>query len=152
MISKANFWGFFSLSEQSLYFFCDFILAKNKKRPETDSLVNFSGKVSLSWVETRPRLIIGDPELIRLILTDKNGDFVKPPLNPLVDILQLGVSTLEGERWAKRRRVITPAFHLEKLKVPPLHSSTKITPSLVNHTSINIKATDLIYLTLSFDC
>ena len=91
---------------------------QKKKKLETDSLVNFSGKVSLSWIETRPRLIIGDPELIRLILVDKNGDFVKPPLNPLVHILQLGVTTLEGERWAKRRRVITPAFHLEKLKVP----------------------------------
>lgn len=84
---------------------------------ETDSKVNFSGKVSLGWIETRPRLIIADPELMRLILADKNGDFVKPPLNPLVDLLQLGVSTLEGQRWAKRRRLITPAFHLEKLKV-----------------------------------
>jgi cytochrome P450 len=68
-------------------------------------------------METRPRLVIADPELIRLILTDKNGDFVSPPLNPLVNILQQGVSTLEGEHWAKRRRLITPAFHLEKLKV-----------------------------------
>ena len=88
---------------------------------ETDSKVNFSGKVSLSWRETRPRLIIADPELMRLILADKNGDFVKPPLNPLVHILQRGVSKLEGKRWAKRRRLITPAFHLEKLKVD--HSS-----------------------------
>jgi cytochrome P450 len=77
----------------------------------------FLGKVCLSWIETRPRLIIGDPELIRLILADKNGEFVFPPLNPLVKILQQGVATLQGERWAKRRRLITPAFHFEKLKV-----------------------------------
>jgi hypothetical protein len=54
---------------------------------------------------------------------DKNGDFVKPLLNPLVHILQLGVTTLEGERWALEgerwaKPTITPAFHLEKLTVP----------------------------------
>ncbi|KAL0016658.1 hypothetical protein SO802_003727 [Lithocarpus litseifolius] len=88
-------------------------------------MVKKYGKVSLSWIETRPRLIIGDPELMRLILADKNGDFVKPPLNPLEHILQRGVSKLEGKRWAKRRRLITPAFHLEKLKkmVPAFSTS-----------------------------
>lgn len=78
---------------------------------------NYVGKVSLSWIETRPRLIIADPELIKLILADKNGHIIKPPLNPLVKLLQLGVTTLEGDQWAKRRRLIIPAFHLEKLKV-----------------------------------
>ncbi|KAK6278869.1 hypothetical protein POUND7_019136 [Theobroma cacao] len=70
----------------------------------------------MSWKETRPSIIVADTELMKLVLTDKNGHFVKPPVNPLVDLLQLGVSTLEGQKWAKRRRLITPAFHLEKLK------------------------------------
>lgn len=83
---------------------------------------NFAlGKVSLGWIETRPRLIIADPELIKLILAEKNGQITKPPLNPLVNLLQMGISTLEGEQWAKRRRLIKPAFHLEKLKVKILH-------------------------------
>jgi cytochrome P450 len=63
--------------------------------------------------------MVGDPELMRLILGDKKGDLVKTPLNPLAGKLNLGLSNLEGERWAKHRRLITPAFHLEKLKVPP---------------------------------
>ncbi|PON41243.1 Cytochrome P450, E-class, group I [Trema orientale] len=79
-------------------------------------MVQKYGKVCLSWTETRPRLIIGDSELIRVILADKKGHFVKPPQNPFVDLLQLGVSTLEGEQWVKRRRLLTPAFHLDKLK------------------------------------
>lgn len=78
------------------------------------------GKVSLSWSATRPKLIVGDSELIRLILSDKKGHFVKPPQNPLVNLLQLGVSNLDGEKWSKRRRLMTPAFHLEKLKVLPI--------------------------------
>ncbi|CAI9775511.1 unnamed protein product [Fraxinus pennsylvanica] len=74
------------------------------------------GKISLTWLQRRPRLIIADPELTRLILNDKNGHFQKPPANPLVNLLTLGVNTLEGEKWAKRRKLITPAFHHEKLQ------------------------------------
>ncbi|CAL8100689.1 unnamed protein product [Prunus armeniaca] len=84
--------------------------------PFFDQMVQNYGKVSLGWFETRPRLIVAEPELIKLILADKSGHMTKPPLNPLVNLLQLGVATLEGDQWAKRRRLITPAFHLEKLK------------------------------------
>ncbi|XP_009362696.2 cytochrome P450 72A397 [Pyrus x bretschneideri] len=84
--------------------------------PFFHQMVQNYGKVSLGWIETRPRLIIADPELIKLILAEKNGQITKPPLNPLVNLLQMGISTLEGEQWAKRRRLIKPAFHLEKLK------------------------------------
>ncbi|CDP13461.1 unnamed protein product [Coffea canephora] len=61
-------------------------------------------------------------ELIRLILSDKNGHLQKPPQNPLVDILTLGVSTLEGEKWTTCRRVINPAFHNEKIQA--IHASS----------------------------
>ncbi|KAK2989447.1 hypothetical protein RJ640_018765 [Escallonia rubra] len=74
------------------------------------------GKISVAWIETRPRLIVADPELMRLILVDKQGHFQKPPVNPLVDLLTLGVSTLERQKWAKRRKLISPAFHHEKIQ------------------------------------
>ncbi|KAF7130568.1 hypothetical protein RHSIM_Rhsim10G0139000 [Rhododendron simsii] len=86
-------------------------------KPFIQAMVQKYGKISLSWSKTRPNLIIADPELMRSILNDKSGDFQKPPVNPLVDLLTLGVSTLEGEKWAKRRRLITPAFHHHKLQV-----------------------------------
>jgi cytochrome P450 len=76
-----------------------------------------TGKVSLCWMGTRPSLLLADPELVRLVLTDTSGHIVKPPRNALVDLLQLGVSTLEGDKWAKRRRLMTPAFHVERLRV-----------------------------------
>lgn len=72
----------------------------------------------MMWIGTKPRIIIGDSELIRLILADKNNDFIKPPiLNPLAGLLHVGVASLERDQWAKRRKQITHAFHLEKLKV-----------------------------------
>lgn len=52
----------------------------------------------MSWTETRPRLIIGDSELIRTILADKNGHFVKTPQNPLVNLLQQARNLILGRR------------------------------------------------------
>ncbi|KAL7187003.1 hypothetical protein ACSBR1_037135 [Camellia fascicularis] len=85
-------------------------------------MVQKYGKISMSWTERRPRLIIAEAEIVRLIL---NGDFEKPPLNPLLDLLTLGVNTLEGDKWAKRRRLISPAFHHHKLQgmVAPFSTS-----------------------------
>ncbi|GFQ03931.1 cytochrome p450 cyp72a219 [Phtheirospermum japonicum] len=78
-------------------------------------MVQKYGKISLSWLERKPRLLIADAGLVKSILNDKNGHFRKPPLNPLVDLLTLGVSTLEGDQWDKRRKLINPSFHHDKI-------------------------------------
>lgn len=72
----------------------------------------------MCWAGTRPRLIIMDPEMMKEILLNKLGHFQKPPLNPLILILTRGLTTLEGEQWGKRRRIVNHAFHMERLKVP----------------------------------
>ncbi|XP_027080120.1 cytochrome P450 CYP72A616 isoform X2 [Coffea arabica] len=84
--------------------------------PFIHQIVQTYGKVCLSWIGTRPRLILGKAELVRLILNNKSGHFQKPPQNSLVKLLALGLAALEGEKWAKHRRLITPAFHHEKLQ------------------------------------
>jgi cytochrome P450 len=77
-----------------------------------------TGNISMYWAGTRPRLIIMETEMMKEILSNKLGHIQKPPLNPLILILTRGLTTLEGEQWAKRRRIVNPAFHLERLKVP----------------------------------
>ncbi|KAG8367167.1 hypothetical protein BUALT_Bualt16G0044400 [Buddleja alternifolia] len=47
---------------------------------------------------------------------NKQGHIQKPTLNPLITILTKGLTTLQGDEWATHRRIINPAFHLEKLK------------------------------------
>ncbi|KAF8410984.1 hypothetical protein HHK36_003523 [Tetracentron sinense] len=74
------------------------------------------GKKSIIWIGPTPRVNIMDPQLIRDVLSNKFGHFEKPKANPLTKLLATGLLDYEGEQWAKHRRIINPAFHLEKLK------------------------------------
>jgi len=67
-----------------------------------------------------PRVTILDPEQIKDVF-NKIYDFPKPNANPLVRLLASGLASHEGEKWSKHRRLINPAFNLEKLKVSCLH-------------------------------
>ncbi|KAK9092523.1 hypothetical protein Syun_027434 [Stephania yunnanensis] len=75
------------------------------------------GKLCIFWQGVTPRVIVADPELIKEILLNKSGDFYKIRPNPFVLLLITGVTTYDGEKWAKHRKIINPAFHLEKLKI-----------------------------------
>ncbi|KAI4351462.1 hypothetical protein L6164_005831 [Bauhinia variegata] len=78
--------------------------------------INKYGKNAFEWLGTRPRVLIKDPELIKEIL-NKINDFPKLPSNPYFKLLATGLATYEGEKWAKHRKLINPAFNLEKLKI-----------------------------------
>jgi cytochrome P450 len=55
--------------------------------------------------------------LVREVLSNKFGHFEKTKLVRLARLLVGGLATLDGEQWAKHRRIMNPAFHAEKLKV-----------------------------------
>ncbi|XP_077228239.1 cytochrome P450 CYP72A616-like [Tasmannia lanceolata] len=74
------------------------------------------GKMTVIWIGTTPCVNIMDPELVREVLSDKFGHFAKLKLNPLERLLAAGLGNYNGEKWAKHRRIINPAFKLEKLK------------------------------------
>ncbi|GLT62245.1 hypothetical protein SLA2020_348950 [Shorea laevis] len=74
------------------------------------------GKNAFMWFGPTPRVIITNPEHIREIFT-KINDFQKTKPNPLVRSLASGLATYNGDKWAKHRRLLNPAFHQEKLKL-----------------------------------
>uniref|UniRef100_A0A453ICG6 Secologanin synthase n=1 Tax=Aegilops tauschii subsp. strangulata TaxID=200361 RepID=A0A453ICG6_AEGTS len=74
------------------------------------------GKVSLSWFGPIPKVTIADPELAKSVLSDKSGHFEKPKFPALWKLLANGLLNHEGEKWVKHRRLLNPAFHLEKIK------------------------------------
>ena len=76
-----------------------------------------AGKKAFLWLGPKPLVYISEPDLVKEVL-NKFHDFQKPRGgNPLSALLVTGLIDAEGDRWTKHRRIINPAFHLEKLKV-----------------------------------
>ncbi|KAL7143503.1 hypothetical protein ABFS83_08G194900 [Erythranthe nasuta] len=77
-------------------------------------MLNKYGENSFWWFGPWPKLNIVDPELIKEIL--KKPDVFTKPLPEIGKIITSGIVLLDGEKWAKHRKIINPAFHLHKLK------------------------------------
>lgn len=76
------------------------------------------GATFLVWFGATPRLTVSDPDLIREIFSSKSEYYEKIEANPLVKQLEGdGLISLKGEKWAHHRKIITPTFHMENLKV-----------------------------------
>ncbi|WZZ42528.1 hypothetical protein YC2023_038787 [Brassica napus] len=82
------------------------------------------GRTFFTWLGTTPTITIMDPEQIKEVF-NKVYDFQKPHTAPLDNVIAKGLTSYDGEKWAKHRRIINPAFHLEKIKnmVPAFHQS-----------------------------
>ncbi|KAL5653763.1 hypothetical protein ACJX0J_033082, partial [Zea mays] len=74
-------------------------------------------KNSVTWFGPMPTVTLTEPELVRQVLSNKFGHFEKVNFGQLTRLLHNGLSSHEGDKWAKHRRIIKPAFHLEKLKL-----------------------------------
>ncbi|KAJ1284424.1 hypothetical protein BS78_03G203200 [Paspalum vaginatum] len=74
------------------------------------------GKNAVTWFGPVPRVIVNDPKLVREILANKFGHFQKRKHGGVVGRLARGLVSHEGQKWAAHRKIISPAFHLEKLK------------------------------------
>lgn len=75
-----------------------------------------AGENSFVWFGPKPAVIIMDPEIVREVMT-KSYTYQKIPGNRLSKLLAQGVATYETDKWAKHRRLMNPAFYMEKLKV-----------------------------------
>ncbi|KAL0320566.1 UNVERIFIED_CONTAM: cytochrome [Sesamum radiatum] len=83
--------------------------------PYYHNIIDKYGKHSFFWFGPSPRVNVADPELIKEILS-KPGLFHKPRPDLIGETIARGLPFLEDDRWAKRRKIINQAFHMEKLK------------------------------------
>ncbi|MCO5608312.1 hypothetical protein L7F22_062518 [Adiantum nelumboides] len=75
------------------------------------------GEHFVYWFGFQARYILKDPEQAKELLSTKSGHFRKLRGRPeSKDLGGNGLVALHGEKWAQHRRIINPAFFLDKLK------------------------------------
>ncbi|KAL3537465.1 hypothetical protein ACH5RR_000831 [Cinchona calisaya] len=85
--------------------------------PYIHQTIQMYGKNSFTWMGRIPRLHVLEPKLFKEVL----NHYRKFPKNvsihnPLIKFLFTGVGSYEGDKWSKNRKIINPAFTLEKVK------------------------------------
>lgn len=69
--------------------------------------------------------MVTDPELVKEVLIDRHGVFLKPKFSAFVlKILGDGIGASRGAKWAKMRKLANHAFRAERLKNVSSSSST----------------------------
>ncbi|KAL5209847.1 hypothetical protein ABZP36_005470 [Zizania latifolia] len=76
------------------------------------------GEPFVYWLGAKPHICIFNYEWARQILSNKSGHFLKNDVHPTVlALLGKGLALVEGIDWVRHRRVINPAFTMDKLKM-----------------------------------
>ncbi|GJX30970.1 cytochrome P450 CYP72A219-like protein [Tanacetum coccineum] len=84
--------------------------------PFAHKSVTTHGKVCFTWMGHKPVVQVSEPFMIREIYANYHK-FQKPRGgNPLSKLLVKGLIDTDADQWIKHRRIINPAFHVDKLK------------------------------------
>ncbi|XP_075495369.1 cytochrome P450 CYP749A22-like [Primulina tabacum] len=97
-------------------------------QPHLYSWAKIYGEVFLYWIGAKPFVVVTKPQMIKEILSNKEGKYSKSKI--IVYMKKLvgdGIVAAEGEKWSKLRRLANHAFHGECLKdmVPEMISSAR---------------------------
>ncbi|KAK4342256.1 hypothetical protein RND71_038072 [Anisodus tanguticus] len=82
------------------------------------------GKIAFTWFGPRPVVFINDAEIVKEIFS-KPYNFLKPENYHIIKLLIKGLAASNKDIWSRHRKIINPAFHIEKIKImlPIFHSS-----------------------------
>ncbi|XP_059645038.1 cytochrome P450 CYP749A22-like [Cornus florida] len=98
-------------------------------QPHTYSWIKIYGKNFLNWYGAIPQLLISELELVKEILSNKDGAYRKVKVEGYVKkLVGDGLVTSDGEKWLKQRKLANHAFHAEGLKgmIPEMIASVEV--------------------------
>ncbi|KAG6589872.1 Cytochrome P450 734A1, partial [Cucurbita argyrosperma subsp. sororia] len=76
------------------------------------------GSTFVIWFGPIARVAVSDPDMIREIFITNSHFYEKNEAHPLVKQLEGdGLLTLNGPKWALHRKIISPTFHMDNLKL-----------------------------------
>ena len=77
-----------------------------------------AGRTFLYWFGARPTLCVADVSMVSQVLLDRTGLYPKNTGNPhIARLLGKGLVFADGDEWKRHRKVVHPAFNMDKLKV-----------------------------------
>ncbi|XP_057485842.1 cytochrome P450 CYP749A22-like [Actinidia eriantha] len=100
-----------------------------KVLPHQHSWLNTYGKNFLFWRGSRAQLVISESKLVKEILNNKEKAYPKTETEGyLKKLFGDGLSTSEGEKWEKQRKLANHAFHAHSLKnmIPAMVESVEV--------------------------
>ncbi|KAK1317371.1 hypothetical protein QJS10_CPA05g00061 [Acorus calamus] len=76
------------------------------------------GETFFYWFGLQPRICITNPDMVKQVLSNKFGFYTKDKPRPAIAaLLGKGLVLTNGTDWVRHRRVVSPAFTMDKLKV-----------------------------------
>ncbi|KAL8129083.1 hypothetical protein V2J09_018238 [Rumex salicifolius] len=95
----------------------------SRVEPFLHQTINKHGKNPFAWLGNIPMVVVSEAEVAKEVLS-RMSDFPKLYFRSLA-LIAPGLVSYDGQKWAKHRKLINPAFHLDKLKlmVPAFQTS-----------------------------
>ncbi|KAD4982921.1 hypothetical protein E3N88_19592 [Mikania micrantha] len=105
-----------------------------KIMPHVHSWVNLFGPIYLNWYGPQAQLVVTEAELVKEIMNNNNGAYPKIKLEGHAKkLLGDGLSSTQGEKWMKLRKLANGVFHGESLK------ASNMTPAMITSTETMLK-------------
>ncbi|GJN10904.1 hypothetical protein PR202_ga29046 [Eleusine coracana subsp. coracana] len=87
-------------------------------QPHFRKWIPLYGRTFVYWTGARPTVCMGDVNVVKQVLSDRTGLYPKNLMNPhIARLLGKGLVLTDGEEWKRHRRVVHPAFNMDKIKM-----------------------------------
>nr|CAB3458723.1 unnamed protein product [Digitaria exilis] len=87
-------------------------------QPHFRKWISLYGRTFVYWTGARPNVCVADVNVVKQVLFDRTGLYPKNLMNPHISrLLGKGLVLTDGDDWKRHRKVVHPAFSMDKLKM-----------------------------------